>query len=112
MAVGSGHESEIVEFFNAAERTKLIARKSHPPIPAQIGIEDSIVIASMILGYDIILTLPDEIRYVWSARWSFARVVFHINRVWGSLLLGFVNTCYCSMLGIDVKLCHPQHICS
>ncbi|CAE6468035.1 unnamed protein product, partial [Rhizoctonia solani] len=71
MALGSGKESDIIEFFNAAERTKLVA-----------------LIASVILVYDILLTLPDEIRYVWSVRWSFARVAFHINRVWGSLLLG------------------------
>ncbi|KAF8598361.1 hypothetical protein BDV93DRAFT_561404 [Ceratobasidium sp. AG-I] len=45
------------------------------------------IVSSTILFYDILLTLPEEIYYVWSSRWSFARFAFHANRTWGPILL-------------------------
>ncbi|KAG8794520.1 hypothetical protein FRC12_023927 [Ceratobasidium sp. 428] len=35
------------------------------------------------LLYDIVLTLPAEMKYIWGARWTFARLAFHSNRVLG-----------------------------
>ncbi|KAJ1302513.1 hypothetical protein OPQ81_002832 [Rhizoctonia solani] len=87
MATSLGKEAEILEFFSAAEKTKVIA-----------------LIASTILVYDIVLTLPAEIRYIWSMRWSFARVAFHMNRLWGLLLLGvYVPTLF--MHNLNTQVC-------
>ncbi|KAH7338683.1 hypothetical protein B0J17DRAFT_658044 [Rhizoctonia solani] len=81
MSTSSGQEMEVIEFFMAAEMTKTIA-----------------LISSTIFIFDTILTLPQEIRYVWSSRWSFARVAFHVNRLWSSVVLGLmciiINTYY------------------
>ncbi|KAG9099197.1 hypothetical protein FRC07_010552, partial [Ceratobasidium sp. 392] len=37
------------------------------------------------LLYDMILTLPAEMKYIWGTRWTFARIAFHANRVLGVL---------------------------
>ncbi|KAG8794265.1 hypothetical protein FRC12_025178 [Ceratobasidium sp. 428] len=39
------------------------------------------------LLYDIVLTLPAEMKYIWGTRWTFARIAFHSNRA-----LGFFGT--------------------
>ncbi|KAG8726795.1 hypothetical protein FRC12_023076 [Ceratobasidium sp. 428] len=42
--------------------------------------------ALTLIIYDIILTLHDEIHYVWSSRWTFARTAFHVNRMLGPIV--------------------------
>ncbi|KAF8598362.1 hypothetical protein BDV93DRAFT_526794 [Ceratobasidium sp. AG-I] len=44
------------------------------------------------LLYDALLTMPAEVRYIWNARWSFARIAFYFNRVSGLGLLLFYLT--------------------
>ncbi|KAG8737615.1 hypothetical protein FRC12_017077, partial [Ceratobasidium sp. 428] len=45
------------------------------------------VFSCTLLIYDIIVTLPTEVRYVWASRWSFGRISYHANRCWGPILL-------------------------
>jgi hypothetical protein len=39
------------------------------------------VVSFTILIYDIIICMDDEITFIWSRRWSFARAVHHANRL-------------------------------
>ncbi|KAG8689655.1 hypothetical protein FRC08_010835 [Ceratobasidium sp. 394] len=34
----------------------------------------------MLLIYDIIIRMDDEVTYIWSSRWTFARITYHLNR--------------------------------
>ncbi|KAG9125921.1 hypothetical protein FRC07_005598 [Ceratobasidium sp. 392] len=46
------------------------------------------------LIYDLVLTLPAEMEHIWGTRWTFARVVFHANRllgVFGTTMLVFLS---------------------
>lgn len=45
------------------------------------------IVSCTILVYDILNTLPTEIRFVWKSRWSFGRVAFHLNRLWAPIVL-------------------------
>lgn len=80
-------QAEVYAFYTEIERTKLVA-----------------LIACTILVYEIVLTLPAEIHYIWGSRWSFARVVFHLNRMLGILVLGaYVPTLF--IHGLSVPMC-------
>ncbi|CAE6338891.1 unnamed protein product [Rhizoctonia solani] len=46
------------------------------------------IAATTILIYDIISTLDSEIKYVWNSKWTFARIAFHLNRLWIIILMG------------------------
>ncbi|CAE6471937.1 unnamed protein product [Rhizoctonia solani] len=46
------------------------------------------VAATTILIYEILSTLEVEIKYFWKSNWTFARVAFHLNRLWIILLMG------------------------
>ncbi|CAE6450264.1 unnamed protein product [Rhizoctonia solani] len=46
------------------------------------------IAAATILLYDIVSTLDTEIKYVWRSNWTFARVAFHLNRLWIIVLMG------------------------
>ncbi|KAG8723462.1 hypothetical protein FRC09_003219 [Ceratobasidium sp. 395] len=53
------------------------------------------------LLYDIVLTLPAEMKYIWGARWTFARIAFHSNRVlglFGTLMLVVARTIVAGVL--------------
>ncbi|KAF8598360.1 hypothetical protein BDV93DRAFT_512573 [Ceratobasidium sp. AG-I] len=63
-------ETDTLYFYTSIERAKYLA-----------------IISCTILLYDMLLTLPDEVYYVWNSRWSFARFAFHTNRTWGPILL-------------------------
>lgn len=43
--------------------------------------------ACVFMACETIAALPAEIKYVWKSRWSFGRVMFHANRIWGPLML-------------------------
>ncbi|KAF8598374.1 hypothetical protein BDV93DRAFT_561416 [Ceratobasidium sp. AG-I] len=45
------------------------------------------IAAYTILIYDILCTLDIEVQNIWASKWSFVRVVFHINRVWAVTIL-------------------------
>lgn len=83
-------QAEVYAFYTEIERTKLVARKLRLVsfILMSLFQELRTVIACTILVYEIVLTLPAEIHYIWGSRWSFARVVFHLNRMLGLLVLG------------------------
>ncbi|CAE6468023.1 unnamed protein product [Rhizoctonia solani] len=50
------------------------------------------MVSCSLLIYDILTTLPTEVRYVWRSRWSFGRVAFHINRMWAPIVLAKLIT--------------------
>lgn len=62
--------SQAVDLYTRTETTKYLALAS-----------------CTLLVYDIISTLPSEVRYVWGSRWSFGRVVYHLNRLWAPAML-------------------------
>ncbi|KAH7338718.1 hypothetical protein B0J17DRAFT_717163 [Rhizoctonia solani] len=47
------------------------------------------IAAATILIYDIVSTLDTEIKYVWRSNWTFARIAFHLNRLWIIILMGW-----------------------
>ncbi|KAG8731540.1 hypothetical protein FRC12_019687 [Ceratobasidium sp. 428] len=71
-------ELSLEELYTATEATKYLALAS-----------------CVFLICETITTLPEEVRYVWNSRWSFGRVMFHANRVWGLvMLLGYVPSMF------------------
>ncbi|QRW25540.1 F-box-like domain protein [Rhizoctonia solani] len=43
-----------------------------------------------LLIYDWLSTLDKEVEYTWSRKWTFARIVYHLNRVLPVLLIGTI----------------------
>ncbi|CAE6415191.1 unnamed protein product [Rhizoctonia solani] len=61
------------------------------------------VAATTILIYEILSTLEVEIKYFWTSNWTFARVAFHLNRLWIILLMGaYMPTLF--IYGLSQKL--------
>ncbi|CAE6357424.1 unnamed protein product [Rhizoctonia solani] len=46
--------------------------------------------AITLLVYDWLTTLDKEMKFIWGRKWSFARVVYHLNRVLPLLLLSTI----------------------
>ncbi|CAE7115735.1 unnamed protein product [Rhizoctonia solani] len=46
--------------------------------------------AVTLLVYDWLATLDKEVKFIWGRKWSFARVVYHLNRVLPLLLLSTI----------------------
>lgn len=79
-------ELDLEELYNATEATKYLALGS-----------------CLFLICEIFETIPDEVRLVWSSRWSFGRVMFHANRIWGPLMLAiYVPTLFIYNLSEEV----------
>ncbi|KAH7335016.1 hypothetical protein B0J17DRAFT_720537 [Rhizoctonia solani] len=62
-----------------------------------VGIHDQLqtsrllaISAVTLLVYDWVSTLDKEIKYIWGRKWSFARVVYHLNRILPLLLLSAI----------------------
>lgn len=70
MSSADSGESSIASIHARTEATKYLA-----------------LVSCAFLIYDILITLPSEVRYVWGSRWSFGRVAFHLNRIWAPLML-------------------------
>ncbi|CAE6416735.1 unnamed protein product [Rhizoctonia solani] len=59
-----------------------------------VGIHDQLqtsrllaISAVTLLVYDWVSTLDKEVKYIWGRKWSFARVIYHLNRILPLLLL-------------------------
>lgn len=59
-----------------------------------VGIHDQLqtsrllaISAVTLLAYDWVSTLDKEVKYIWGRKWSFARVIYHLNRILPLLLL-------------------------
>ncbi|KAG8718904.1 hypothetical protein FRC09_011927 [Ceratobasidium sp. 395] len=57
------------------------------------------------LLYDIILTLPAEMKYIWGTRWTFARIAFHSNRA-----LGFFGTLMLVVVSFSTNLSDQTYV--
>ncbi|KAF8596105.1 hypothetical protein BDV93DRAFT_548507 [Ceratobasidium sp. AG-I] len=80
-------ELDLEELYNATESTKYLALGS-----------------CVFLLCETFQTIPAEVRLLWRSRWSFGRIMFHANRVWGPLMLAiYVPTLF--MYNLSEEVC-------
>ncbi|KAG9106071.1 hypothetical protein FRC07_008968 [Ceratobasidium sp. 392] len=41
--------------------------------------------------YDTLITLDAEVKHIWSSPWTFGRISFHFNRIWGIVIICIVS---------------------
>ncbi|KAG8741093.1 hypothetical protein FRC10_003334, partial [Ceratobasidium sp. 414] len=106
-------KDEIMDLHSKAETTKYLARKicsslsfvRMTSLAKRFFAPDAyyapvVVVSCTFLVYDILITTPNEIRYVWGSRWSFARMAFHFNRVWAPVMLTNLSRSQTTKTGI------------
>ncbi|KAF9552736.1 hypothetical protein CPC08DRAFT_260553 [Agrocybe pediades] len=67
----------------------------------------SLIASTTVLAYDIFSTFPEEVQFIWKAKWSFPKILYILARYYGLFYLSvqiYISTSYDIPLHVTAKV--------